>query len=163
MSESPGQSLPCVVFDCNIYLQAAASPDGPAFACMEMAERSRFILVISDDILVEVRSILTHQAVQKKFTGLNDNVAKKFLMRVSEIAQYVSPIPAVITFSRDPKDEPYLNLALASGASYLVTRDRDILNIAEDQAEGGLQLRQTLRGIRMLDPASFLREMRSGV
>ena len=31
----------------------------------------------------------------------------------------------------DPDDEPYLNLAVASGAVYLVTRDRDMLEWPE--------------------------------
>lgn len=36
------------------------------------------------------------------------------------------------SYERDPKDEPYVNLALAAGAKYLVTRDKDLLDLMSE-------------------------------
>jgi putative PIN family toxin of toxin-antitoxin system len=41
-------------------------------------------------------------------------------------------VPRTLTLPRDPKDEPYLNLALAVGAQYLVSRDKDLLDLMND-------------------------------
>ena len=150
-----------VIFDCNIYLQAAASSGGPAFACLEMAERGLFSLVISAEILTEVRDVLNRVSVQKKIPQLNSAVANSFLTRVTDVVDLISPVPATVTFDRDPKDEPYLNLALAARASFIVTRDRDMLDLALDESKEGALLRSTIPQFQVLDPASFLREMRT--
>jgi putative PIN family toxin of toxin-antitoxin system len=161
VSEATNRPLLRVIFDCNIYLQAAASSGGPAFACLEMAEQGLFSLVISADILSEVREVLNRVSVQKKIPKLTSAVANRFLVRVTEAADLVSPVLAAITFYRDPKDEPYLNLALAAGASIIVTRDNDMLDLALDESAEGTLLRNAIPGFRVLDPASFLREMRA--
>ena len=55
-------------------------------------------------------------------------------------------------FPRDPKDEPYINLALAANADYLVTRDNDLLDLMNDS-----DFRQQFPGLTILDPVAFLR------
>jgi len=161
VSEATNRPLQRVIFDCNIYLQAAASSGGPAFACLEMAEQGLFSLVVSADILTEVRDVLNRVSVQKKIPKLTSAVANGFLIRVTEAANFVTPVPALITFDRDPKDQPYLNLALAAGASFIVTRDKDMLDLALEESEEGSRLRSAIPGFSVLDPASFLREMRA--
>ena len=37
--------------------------------------------------------------------------------------------PSVFAYPRDPKDEPYVNLAVAAAADYVVTRDKDLLDL----------------------------------
>ena len=55
-----------------------------------------------------------------------------------------------------PKDEPYLDLAVAAGARYLVSRDRDLLDLMNDA-----QFRQRFPELIVLDPPAFLRAIRS--
>lgn len=43
----------------------------------------------------------------------------------------ISEVPRVFAYDRDPKDEPYINLAIAAGANYIVSWDNDILDLAE--------------------------------
>jgi predicted nucleic acid-binding protein len=35
-------------------------------------------------------------------------------------------VPLAFEYPRDPKDEPYINLAIAAEAGFLASRDRDI-------------------------------------
>ncbi len=51
-----------------------------------------------------------------------------------------------VTVCRDPKDNQFLDVALASGAPYLVTGDKDLLSI------------KTFRRTRILTPRQFLDE-----
>lgn len=63
--------------------------------------------------------------------------------------------PRVESLERDPKDEPYLNLAIATKAEYLVTRDRDLLDLMHDSS-----FQQRYPDLRILDPVEFLNEIR---
>ena len=59
-----------------------------------------------------------------------------------------------ITLVRDPKDEPDLNLAADCQAEYLVSRDRGLLEGADDIAT-------VLPNLRILDPVEFLAAVRA--
>ncbi len=67
---------------------------------------------------------------------LTDQVLHELLGRLSNTATRIDPVPTRFSFSRDSKDEPYLNLAIAAGAQYLVTRDKDLLDLMTEAAEG---------------------------
>jgi len=69
-------------------------------------------------------------------------------------------VPHVFPYERDPKDEPYINLAIASGASYLVSRDTDVLDLANPTNADGARLRHLAPLLQILDPLSFLTELR---
>jgi predicted nucleic acid-binding protein len=53
-----------------VFLQAAVSRKGPAFAILLLAETGRFSLLISDEILTEVREVLFRPSVQERFPPL---------------------------------------------------------------------------------------------
>ncbi len=59
-----------------------------------------------------------------------------------------------ITLVRDPKDEPYLNLAAECQADYLVSRDRDLL-------EGAYAIPRTMLNLPVVDPFAFLVAVRA--
>ena len=59
---------------------------------------------------------------------------------------------------RDPKDEPYLNLAIATKTSFIVSRDNDLLDLMRwDQAEGR-EFQKRFRFLRVVTPEAFLTE-----
>ena len=51
----------------------------------------------------------------------------EFIARIERIAVRVNEVGTRITLARDPKDEPYLNLAAHRQVDYLESRDRDLL------------------------------------
>ena len=59
----------------------------------------------------------------------------------------IDPVPAIFTLIRDPDDEPYLNLAIAVSAEYLVTRDNDMLDLMKDP-----EFRTNIPRLRFLIP-----------
>ncbi len=63
-------------------------------------------------------------------------------------------VPKAVALPRDPKDEPYLDLAIAAKAHYLVSRDLDLLDLMHDAS-----FRQSQPGLVILDPAAFLQEI----
>jgi predicted nucleic acid-binding protein len=72
-------------------------------------------------------------------------------------ANLINPVPQVFVFDRDPKDEPYINLAAAAGADYLVSRDRDMLDLMTGYGIDSKAFRQRFRPLKVVDPEGFLR------
>ena len=73
---------------------------------------------------------------------------------------FASEVARGFHFDRDPRDEPYINLAIAASASYLVSRDNDILDLAGASSPDGGRLRHQAPGLRILEPGAFLGEIR---
>lgn len=82
------------------------------------------------------------------------------LVELEKRAKVISDVPRAFAYERDPKDEPYINLAIAVGASYLVSRDHDTLVLADPSLPNGERLRQQAPGLRILDTVAFLAEIR---
>ena len=94
--------------------------------------------------------------IRAKFPELTDDVVAEYVVRIERIAIRVDEVPAAIRLARDPKDEPYLNLAAHTQADILVTRDRDLLESADAVA-------QLAPDLRIVDPVAFLAALRSQI
>ena len=110
--------------------------------------------------MAEVRDVLARQRVRQKFPSLTDELVGRFLAALGKRALLIPEAPRVFVHERDAKDEPYINLAIAAGASYLVSRDTDILDLANHNDPGGARLRRYAPHLQILDPVSFLANMR---
>jgi putative PIN family toxin of toxin-antitoxin system len=149
-----------VVFDCMLFLQAAARPAGPAAACLELAVEGAVELVISPEVHAEIRDVMTRPKVRSKFPSLTDDRVTEFLNAIGRAAITLNPVPAVFALPRDPKDEKYINLAAYAGAKFLVTRDNDLLDLNSAESLEGKTLREGRPMLVITDPVSFLRKIR---
>lgn len=145
------------VFDCMVFLQGAARADGPAAACLRVAESGHVDLFVNAKILDEVRDVLTRPKIRKKFSALTPDTVAAFLQRIARFAHWVAETPAVVTLERDPKDEKYLDLAAAADATHLVSRDRDLLDLMDDSSRDAKAFRSTFPHLTITDPVAFLK------
>jgi uncharacterized protein len=99
--------------------------------------------------------------VRQRFPALTDQIVDRFLGALEERAIVVSEVPPVFRFDRDPKDEPYINLAIAARASYLVSWDKDILDLANASTPDGERLRRQAPELQIVEPRAFLAEIRN--
>ncbi len=137
-----------------VFLQGAGRPAGPARACFHLVDQNRVTLCIGNDIIAEVRDVLTRPKTQKRFPLLSPQWADAFVQNVEAKAVLLADVPKAETLERDPKDEPYLNLALAARARYLVSCDRDLLDLMDDKG-----FRERHLDLLVLNPAAFLNEI----
>lgn len=151
-------TLPRAVFDCMVYLQAAARPDGPARACLGLVQTGRAALAISPAIRAEVEDVLSRPKIRQKFKSLTPEAVAVFLDDLDRLATMIEQVESVTTLPRDPKDEPYLNLALAVGAKHLVTWDNDLLDLMGENPDGA-DFRKSFPALVVLTPVAFLREL----
>ena len=89
-----------------------------------------------------------------------DELVRAFLAGLREQALLISEVPRAFEYERDLKDAPYINLAIAAKANYLVSRDKDLLDLAVYNNSDGQQLRLRAPTLQILDPPSFLAELR---
>jgi putative PIN family toxin of toxin-antitoxin system len=139
------------VFDCMIFLQAATSDQGPAFACLSFVESNVVRRYLSPAILAEVRDVLTRPKILAKFPHLTPERVDLFLQKLASISIVTADVPDAGVALRDPDDLPYLSLALATNAGYVVSRDRDLLDLMTDHAFVG-----RFPQLQIVDPVAFL-------
>lgn len=148
--------IPRVVYDCMIYLQAATNELGAAGECLRVAELGRVELCVSPEVTAEVRDVLTRPKTLKKFRSLTPELLRKFFRRLAGCSTVMATVPKVVTLQRDPKDEKYLNLAVAANATAVVSRDNDLLDLMKTDDPDGVAFRAAHPTINILDPAAFL-------
>jgi uncharacterized protein len=102
-----------------------------------------YALVVSEPIVLEILDVLRRPEVSRLFRTLpgRDPAAILAILQAADAVD-VADIPAV---SRDPKDDKFLATAIAAGAAYLVSEDRDLLDIGE---HAGITI---INGERFLD------------
>lgn len=127
---------PKVVFDCNIFVQAFLNTKGPAASCVRLVENNEVTLLLSSEILAEVRDVLNRPKLQRKFPAISQELVDEFLRRVLHNSNVVKAVGEYFDYERDPKDEKYINLALSGAATYLISRDNDLLDLMKETDAG---------------------------
>lgn len=144
---------PRAVFDCMVFVQALASAQGPAWACYQLVRDGQLTLCVSPAVLAEIHEVLNRPKLQRKLPAVTPERVAAFLGDVTRHAVLMAEVPEPFRYGRDPKDEPYINLALAAGASYLVSRDQDLLDLRDDE-----DFRRCFPTLTILEPQTLLRE-----
>jgi putative PIN family toxin of toxin-antitoxin system len=145
---------PRVVYDCNIYVQALINPAGPGGECVVRARDGQAVLFVTHYILDEVRE--SFLKIPAKY-NVTQQQAEALASGVSSIATMLVDIPEVFTYQRDPDDAHYVNVALAAHAKLIVSRDRDLLDLADEHTADGALFRQRFPDLDILDPIQFIR------
>jgi putative PIN family toxin of toxin-antitoxin system len=151
---------PRVVFDCNVLLQAAARPNGPAATCLRLLDVNRITVYVSRATIRELRAVFEYPTVRRAFPGLTDAHIAVFIDRLLYKAVFVRRVRHVVDYPRARQDEPYIDLAATAKADYLVSRDNDLLSLMTDHSTVCKEFRRRTRPLQVLDPVSFLKVVR---
>ena len=151
---------PRVVFDCNVLLLAAARQNSVAASCLALAEKGLVQLFVSKDVLQEIDDVLNRPEVRAYFPDLSDEIAGAFFKRLRNLSDFVSDVPRTFRYSRDEDDEPYINLAIEVGADFIVSRDRDLLDLMTGHTDDCKEFRQRFRTLKVIEPVYLLEEVK---
>ncbi len=152
------RTKPTVIFDCNIVWQAFFFAHGVAGKCKKLVDEGRITLVLSAVVLDEMREVMTRPEMLERY-GATSEMVDAYLQNLKQISIALRSVPKVFSYPRDPDDEPYINLAVAAGADYIVTRDKDLLDLMTGYTDEAKEFRQRFRPLRVVDPVAFLREI----
>ncbi len=150
---------PVCVLDCVTFVQALISETGPAVRCLDLLEERAYLLVISRETLAEIREVLARSSLRDRYPQLTDERVDHLTQMILAKGKYLRTIRKRYRFPRDPDDEPYLNLAIAAGAEFLVTRDKDLLDLMNWRKKDGREFQKRFRNLRIVDPVSFVKEI----
>jgi putative PIN family toxin of toxin-antitoxin system len=154
----PGEK-PRVIFDCNVFWRAFFSPFGLGNDCIELIRNRNIHHFISRQIIREIREVLLRP--QKFATPPDRSIAvARFIREVIANSTLVKWVPEKFVLERDAKDTPYLDLALETQIDYLVTTDRDLLDLMTGTNLESKEIRQRLRNTKIIRPALFATIMR---
>jgi putative PIN family toxin of toxin-antitoxin system len=142
-----------------VFLQAAARSESPAAACLRLAEAGQVHLILSSDILAEIGDVLQRAKIVARFPSLTVERVAAFLQALLKVAEVREVVPERVSLSRDPKDAKYLNLVADTSAHYLVSRDKDLLDLHVAGNTEADAVFQHCPGLRIMTPEEFLRAM----
>ncbi len=132
-----------VVLDTNVAVSAAINPGGTPAQVILGWQRGAYTWVTSDALLDELTRTFSSQQVRRHFTWHQDEI-DDFLFSVSDSAEVVSPQQEITRITTDPDDNRVLEAAVEAEADYIVTGDRDLLDL---ESHGG---------VKIVTPAEFL-------
>ena len=131
-----------VVFDCNVVL-AAISWSGTPRLCLKLVAQRRVVLCVTEAILAEYEAVIPER-LKEEIPELD---VRPKLAWILAKAKRFEPAPLGKQRSRDRKDDPYLACALAAGARYVVTYDKDLLKLEKPF------------GVEVIRPAELFRRL----
>lgn len=148
---------PRVVFDCNVLLQAAARERSVAAKCLNLAESGHVQIFLSREVLAEVEDVLNRPEIRAHFADISDEIVGAFLKRLQKVSTLVRLVPKKFSYPRDEDDEPYINLAVVAGADFIVSRDKDLLDLMTGHTDECKEFRQRFRSLKVVEPTEFLK------
>lgn len=132
------------VVDTNVLISAALSGgSAPAIVLRHLLAHGR--LVFCDETFAELETRLWRPKFDRYLSLERRRLLLHDLRAVGEWFK-LQPPPST-TFSRDPDDDKFVHLALASQADWLVSGDQDLLSLAP------------LNGVEILSPAEALQRL----
>ena len=147
-----------VVFDCNTFLQALASPGGPAGRCVQLALEGKVEVFVSPVVLDELREVTSRPKVIAKLR-LSADRTERFLEAIEVAATMLTGFAELFVYERDPDDAHYINLAVAADAKLIVSRDHDLLDLMDLSRSEGVDFHARFPELMILGPVEFLREV----
>lgn len=142
------------VFDTGVILQATISAAGPAGRAMYLFDQDEIVLFVSPELLLEVRRVLVMPTIRLKNNRYSDSDIEALLSRLATSGTFISEIPTHYQCERDPEDDHVINLAIEANADYLVTRDKDMLELMTDS-----EFVSRFPNVTILDPGAFLKRI----
>jgi len=115
-------------------------------------------LFVSETILAEISDVLRRPGFQKLSANFTPERIAAFLDHISEEAICLRNVPEEYRYPRDPKDEPYINLAIVARASFIASYDKDLLDLMKDN-DAGYEFRRRYPMLRIIEPVDLLKEL----
>lgn len=145
------------VFDCNIFIQSLLNPKSIAAKCVDLAKDSKLVLFVSKETIAEIRDVVLRPNIIARLPDASIEQIETFITDLTDISVFEKNVPKRFKFARDPKDEIIIDLALACSANYIVSRDKDLLDLMTDVSIKGKEFRQKSRPLKIVEPVEFLK------
>lgn len=132
------------VLDTVIFVRALIDPSSRCGRLLfDLSDR--FVIVLSPDTIREIVTVLYRPTLRRRFPQMAELPRLDRVLELIEEAEAVEPEEGVAV-CRDSSDDKFFSCALAGEAGYIVTEDKDTLDVGE------------YRGVRPITSAEFMLE-----
>jgi len=135
------KKIAAVVIDTNVVLSALLFR-GELARLHDLWKDGTIRPIMSRDTFDELKRTLAYP----KFKLTGDEIAFLLEEEILPFFEVIEYVPDIEGISRDPDDDIFIALALSGKAPYIITGDRDLLDISR------------YKGIRFVSPAQFLKK-----
>jgi uncharacterized protein len=135
------------VFDTVVFVRALINPRS---LCGRLVFdfQSAYQLIVSPELEDEYVEVLVRREIVRKYRAAEARDIATVLQLIAR-AQTVLPVP-LAGICRDPEDDKFLAAAITGEAAYIVSEDRDLLDLGEHA------------GVPILSAAAFLAVLERG-
>jgi len=146
-----------------VFVQAVANESGPAARILDLLDERKITVYVSKLVLSEARYVLARPDVRLNLRNITYIAVEALFERLTQRATLIRQVPRRFVYQRDPNDEPYINLAVATKADYLVSRDNDLLDLMRWDTEEGRAFQQRFRFLKVVTPEVLLTEIEANI
>jgi putative PIN family toxin of toxin-antitoxin system len=141
-----------------VFAQALINPNGPAGECIERGARAEFTIVLSRQVIAEIVEL--PEKIPAKYL-LTDAKVAAFLAGLVPASRIIEQVPHVFDHPIDPDDSAYIDLAVAAGASLIVSRDKHLLGLNDPQKPWSADFRRRFPDLKTIKIETFLDLLRA--
>ena len=158
MNEPPPP--PRVVLDTVVFVQTLISGRGPSAACIDRLRAGHFVLLMSNATRAELNEVPLRPELTRRYSHITAERVEAFAADVDALAATIPHPPKAFSLPRDPQDEPFIDLAVAGDADFIVTwNQRHLTYLMEQDTDEGRDFRRTNPKILIVSPVEFLRAL----
>jgi putative PIN family toxin of toxin-antitoxin system len=153
---------PRAVLDTVVLIQFLLSGRGAARACIEELRAGRYDLLTSDNTMAELHDVAFRPKFIARPNSLSPDRVLTFIAEVESRATHIPQPPPAFRLPRDPKDEPFTDLAIAGNANFIVTwNQRHLTYLMNRDTPEGIDFCTRFPTIRILTPPEYLTAIRA--
>lgn len=143
------------VFDTNVFIQAILSETGPGSACVAELFAGRIVVFVHPEILQEIDDFLLRPRVREKYRRVRSVKTADLVRKIRKYGTWIPSVDPVYQLDRDPDDALLIDLTFATNADFLVSRDKDLLELSRDES-----FVAKFPNLKIIDPYEFLTAVR---
>ena len=132
-----------LVLDANIFVSAVLTPHSDLAKIFELIREDKIKLVLSEDILSEIRAVLLYPKIRKRH-GRTRKEIEEFLEKAFQASILAQGRIDCDEIREDPADDKYLSGALEAKADFIISGDHHLKDL------------KVFHGVRILDPSALL-------
>ncbi|MFH1408420.1 MAG: putative toxin-antitoxin system toxin component, PIN family [Nanoarchaeota archaeon] len=132
-----------VVLDTNVIVSAAFHHNRIPASILRLVIKRKIINYVTVSMIKELLQVFKRPAILQRITEKDLDYVKNAILAISV---GITPLEYFHIINEDPDDNKFIDCAIASGAKYIISGDRQLLNIKQ------------FRDIRICSPTEFVSE-----